>query len=67
VLKEGQSNNVYIFINIHIILIDIRIMLDWDTRPRGLEWRSSNKFIVGVIHISVFSDVVLYGALVFSS
>lgn len=41
-------------------------MFDWDTRPRGLEWRSSNTFIIGVIHFSVFSDIVLYGALVFS-
>jgi len=39
-------------------------MLEWDTRPHGLEWRSSKTFIIGVVDFSVFSDLVLYGALV---
>ena len=32
--------------------------------PWGLRWRSSQSFIVLVVDFSVFSDVVLYGALV---
>ena len=32
--------------------------------PWGLRWRSSKSFIIGVVDFSVFSDVLLYGALV---
>ena len=32
--------------------------------PRGLAWRSSRTFIICVVDFSVFSDLVLYGALV---
>ena len=35
-----------------------------DPRPRGLEWRGSKRFIIFVVNFSVFSDLVLYGALV---
>jgi hypothetical protein len=34
------------------------------SRPWGLEWRMSQKFIIAVVNFSVFMDVVLYGALV---
>jgi hypothetical protein len=33
-------------------------------RPRGLAWQSSKTFIICVTDFSVFSDLVLYGALV---
>ena len=33
-------------------------------RPVGLRWRGSKEFIICVIDFSVFSDVVLYGAMV---
>ncbi len=32
--------------------------------PKGLRWRSSKNFIIFVVDFSVFSDLILYGALV---